>query len=302
MIGVRTPVGPDEVRFDARHVLFVEGRGDDAIDPTVLRELFGIRLRIEPLGASFSVTSVAEALHPFHPDYYFLVDRDHHSYEFVEQCWNNFPEAGKRNLLVWRRREIENYFLDPDYLERSKYLVGGARDLRESILDRAQRRLYLDAANCVIVRVREVLKQNRIQMFTDPEQFSTRDRSLQALNDAQVSELARGVVSENLSNESIERAFLDTLRTMTGETTETSARDRLQFGTGEWIEMMKGKKLLAEILSSNLFRVEDREGNIISGRQERNEITRDLLQRDESIQPLDFIELKRIINTRIDAR
>ena len=302
MIGVRTPVGPDEVRFDARHVLFVEGRGDDAVDPTVLRELLGNRLRIEPLGASFSVTSVAEALHPFHPNYYFLVDRDHRSYEFVEQCWNNFPEAGKRNLLVWRRREIENYFLDPDYLARSKYLVGGSRDLRESILDRAQRRLYLDAANCVVVTVREVLKQNRVQMFTDPDQFSTRDRALQTLSDAHLSEPYRGVIRENLSNESIERAFLDTLRTMTGETTETSPSDRLRFCTGKWIEMMKGKKLLSEILSSNLFRVEDREGNVVSGRQERNEITRDLLQRDESIQPLDFVELKRIINTRVAAR
>ena len=116
MIRVKSPVGPDEVRFDAGHVLFVEGRGDDAIDPTVLRVLLGDQLRIEPLGASFSVTSVAEALHQFHPNYYFLVDRDHHDYDFVEQCWSNFPEAGKRNLLVWRQREIENYFLDPDSL------------------------------------------------------------------------------------------------------------------------------------------------------------------------------------------
>ena len=120
MIGVRTPVGPEEVRFDAGHVLFVEGRGDDAIDPTVLRVLLGNQLRIEPLGASFSVTSVAEALH--------------------------------------------------------------------------------------------------------------------------------------------------------------------------------------QILSSNLFRVEDRDGNIVSGTQERNEITRDLLQRDEAVQPPDFSELKRIIKRRIDAR
>ena len=302
MIGVRTPVGPEEVRFAAGHVLFVEGRGDDAIDPTVLRVLLGNQLRIEPLGASFSVTSVAEALHQFHPNYYFLVDRDHHDCDFVEQCWSNFPDAGTRNLLVWRRREIENYFLDPDYLARSKYLVGEARLLRERILQRAQRRLYLDAANWVVVSVREALKRNRIQMFTDPELFSTRDQALQALSDARLSERYREVVSQKLSNESVERAFLDTLRIMTGETTETSPRDRLRFGTGKWIEMMRGKKLLAEILSSNLFRVEDRDGNIVSGAQERNEITRDLLQRDEAVQPPDFSELKRIIKRRIDAR
>ena len=254
------------------------------------------------LGASFSVTSVAEALHQFHPNYYFLVDRDHHDYDFVEQCWSNFPEAGKRNLLVWRRREIENYFLDPDYLACSKYLVGEARLLRERILRRAQLRLYLDAANYVIVSIREALKQNRIQMFTDPKQFSTRDQALQALSDARLSELYRDVVSQNLSSEIIERAFLGTLRTMTGELTETAQRDRLRFGAGKWIEMMRGKKLLAEIPSSNLFRVEDRDGNIVSGARERNEITRDLLQRDEAVQPRDFSELKRIIQRRIDAR
>ena len=110
MIGVRTPVGPEEVRFAAGHVLFVEGRGDDAIDPTVLRVLLGNQLRIEPLGASFSVTSVAEALHQFHPNYYFLVDRDHHDYDFVEQCWSNFPEAGKRNLLVWHGERSRTTF------------------------------------------------------------------------------------------------------------------------------------------------------------------------------------------------
>ena len=66
--------------------------------------------------------------------------------------------------------------------------------------------------------------------------------------------------------------------------------------------MMRGKKLLAEILSSNLFRVEDRDGNIVSGARERNEITRDLLQRNEAVQSRDFSELKRIIKRRIDAR
>ena len=301
MIRVRTPVGSDEVRFDARHVLFVEGRGDDAIDPTVLRVLLGNQLRVEPLGASFSVTSVAEALHQFHPNYYFLVDRNHHDFDFVEQCWRNFPDAEKRNLLVWRRREIENYFLDPNYLARSSYLVGDTRELRASILDRAQRRLYLDAANSVIVRVREVVKKNRIKMFTDLAQFSTRDQALHALSEASLSDLYQDVVRKNLAIEDIQRAFLDTLSTMTGEKSQTSPRDRLRFGTGNWIEMMKGKKLLAEILSSNLFRVQDRRGIVVAGAQERNEITRDLLQRDESVQPRDFIELKRIIKRRMEA-
>ena len=72
MLGVRTGIRPESVRFQAGHVLFVEGKDENALDPKVLSELFDHHLRIEPLGPAFSVKSVAEALHPHHPTYYFL--------------------------------------------------------------------------------------------------------------------------------------------------------------------------------------------------------------------------------------
>lgn len=300
MIAVRSAVAPQQVRFDARHVLFVEGGGGNAIDPTALRVLLGSQLRIEPLGASFAVTSVAQALHPFHPNYYFLIDRDHHDDDFVERCWRNFPNEDELNLLVWRRRELENYFLEPSYLAHSKYIVADVDRLREGILERAQRRLYLDVANRVIVWLRETLKKNRIRTFTNPERFATRDMALQALRDVRVSDRYRGIFDERLSDESIESAFLETLRTMTGIVDETSATERLRFGHGRWIDMIRGKKLLADVLSSNLFRVEDIHGNIVSGEQRRNEVVKDLLRRDDAIQPSDFVELRRLIKRRID--
>ncbi len=121
MINVTTGIRAEEVRLQGQHVLFVEGRYRDAVDPNVLNALFSFGLRIEPLGPSFWVRSVAEALHPHHPTHYFLIDRDHHKHDFVEDCWKNFPDRNTRNLLVWRRREIENYFLEPRYLSQSKY-------------------------------------------------------------------------------------------------------------------------------------------------------------------------------------
>ena len=121
MISVTTGIRAEEVRLQGQHVLFVEGRDGNAVDPKVLNALFSDGLRIEPLGSSFSVRSVAEALHPHHPTYYFLIDRDHYEHDFVERCWTHFPDPGTHNLLVWRRREIENYFLEPQYLVRSKY-------------------------------------------------------------------------------------------------------------------------------------------------------------------------------------
>jgi len=299
MIGVRVGVEPDEVRFDARHVLFVEGAGDDAIDPTVLRVLLGSQIRIEPLGASFSVRSVAEALHASHPNYYFLIDRDHYDDRFVEESWHTFPDPGKRNLLVWRRREIENYFLDADYLALSRYFIGDVENLRGLILALAQRRLYLDVCNSVIVQLREKLKQNRFRTFTDLRGFTTREVALRALLNRPEFDGYRKLVDEAVSSDRVEQTFRDTLRRMTGAGDTIPAEDRLGFGRGRWIEMMRGKKLLTETLNSRFFRVEDRYGNRLSGKQERNEVVRDLLRREDAIRPPDFIELKRIIERRI---
>ena len=297
MIGVRAGVRTDAVRFDARHVLFVEGGGDDAIDPTVLRAMLGSRLRIEPLGASFSVSSAAQALHSSHPDYYFLIDRDHHDADSVEQSWRRFPDAERRNLLIWRKREIENYFLDPDYLAHSTYFSGSVSLLRKFIVDRAQHRLYLDVANTLIVSLREAIKKNVVQTFTDPASLPTRKMALQALTDLRLADKYRSIADQEMSSKVIEEAFDDTLRTMTGQTDGTGAQLRL--GAGQWIDMMRGKKLFAETVGSNLFRVEDRYGNKISGTQARNEVVRDLLQNREITQPSDFHQLKEIIAQRI---
>jgi hypothetical protein len=69
MIEAATDIRAEEIRFQGQHVLFVEGKDEDAIDPKVLGELFGQTIRIEPMGPSFYVKSVAEALFPNHPTY-----------------------------------------------------------------------------------------------------------------------------------------------------------------------------------------------------------------------------------------
>ena len=91
------------------------------MDPKILNTLLPDEIRIELLGPSFSVKSVAEALHKHHTTYDFLIDRDHHDDEFVDRCWKEFPNPDTHNLLVWRHREIENDFLDPEYLSCSQY-------------------------------------------------------------------------------------------------------------------------------------------------------------------------------------
>lgn len=91
MIQVAQGRPSEDVRQGSRHVLFVEGSRGDSFDPQIIGELFEGRIRIKPLGPSYNVRSVAEALHPFHPSYYFLIDRDyHHDDDFVNRCWDDF--------------------------------------------------------------------------------------------------------------------------------------------------------------------------------------------------------------------
>ncbi|MDA3787023.1 MAG: hypothetical protein PF503_00775 [Desulfobacula sp.] len=222
MVSLKRGIRAEEVRLQGQHVLFVEGKDRSSVDPKVLGELFGTdTIKIEPLGPSYSIKSVAQALYSYHPTYYFLIDRDHHDDDFVAQCWNHFPDPDKYNLLVWKRREIENYFLDPNYLFQSKY--------------------------------REV------------------------------------------SQEEIEKRFEQALEEMTG------GFDTLTIGQGKWMEMVQGKKVLSLIINSGCFKVEASDGSILNGKEKLHAVIKDLLKKDAEVQPDDFLELKDLINSRING-
>ena len=290
MLSVKTGISSEEVLH--QHVLFVEGNDANALDPTVLKELFDPPLRIESLGASFSVKSVAEALHPHHPTYYFLIDRDHHDNDFVNRCWNNFPNPDTYNLLIWRRREIENYFLEPDYLVQSQFCQVGKDELEQQILQFANKRLFLDAANHVIISIREELKRNWIEKFSNPDEFSSKEMALEKLKDANEFEQHRTNVENRVSVEEVERRFCECLAAM------TSDQEQLAYDQGDWLDMVGGKKILSEVINSGSFHVITSDGTALQGREKINEVVKDLLRKDE--QPADFVELKRLIIRRID--
>ncbi len=290
MLRVRTGIRPEEVRFDGQHVLFVEGNDANALDPTVLKELFDSPFQIEPLGASFSVKSVAEALHPHHPTYYFLIDRDHHKIDFINHCWRNFPDPDTHNLLIWRRREIENYFLEPDYLVQSKFCKVEEGDLEQQILQFANKRLFLDAANHVVISIREELKRNWIEKFSNPNEFSSKEMALKKLKRANEFEQHRTNVENKISVEEVERRFYECLEAM------TQGQEQLAFGRGNWMDMVQGKSVLAQVINSGSFQV----AADIQGREKLKEVVKDLLRQAEDVQPADFVELKRLITRRID--
>jgi hypothetical protein len=68
-------ISPEEINFSSKHILFVEGNAD-SIDVEALGTILDVN--IEPMGPSYWIKSVAQALAPMHPTYYFLIDRDHY--------------------------------------------------------------------------------------------------------------------------------------------------------------------------------------------------------------------------------
>lgn len=292
-IEVKRGIRPEEVRLQGRHVLFVEG-SKESVDPKVLNELFSNEIRIEPLGPSFSVRSVAEALQPYHPTYYFLIDRDQYDDSFIDKCWNNFPDPDTNNLLIWRRREIENYFIDPDYLFQSEFCEVGQDALEKKILQFANDRLFLDVANHVVIHIREELKENWIKKFTNPEEFSTEQDALQKLQKANEFDLYSNKVQIKVSPTELERRFSEFLERMTG------GQEKLIFGVGEWLDLVQGKKVFSQVVNSACFRVTKADDTPLSGREKINGIVEDLLRKGDAVQPRDFTRLKNLITARIE--
>ena len=181
MIQVRTGIRAEEVRAGGEHVLFVEGSEDGSLDQAALRALLRGTLRIETMGPAYSVRSAAQALARHHPRYYFLIDRDHYDDAFVERSWQNFPDPETDNLLVWRRREIENYFLDPAFLAESAYCQAEESELTTTLVAAAQERLFLDVANSVVSSIREEQKWTWIEHFTNPADFASKEAALDRL-------------------------------------------------------------------------------------------------------------------------
>ncbi|KKZ14116.1 MAG: hypothetical protein TH68_05685 [Candidatus Synechococcus spongiarum 142] len=290
MVQVRTNIRPEETRTGGEHVLFVEG----SLDQLVLRALLGNSLRVEVMGPSSYVRSAAEALASHHPRYYFLIDRDHHDDQFVEQSWTNFPNPDEGNILVWRRREIENYFLDPPFLVQSKFCrASEAAELERTLVRAALERVFLDAANLVISSIREEQKQTWIQHFTNPADFTSQEVAIERLISQEAFVERSEKVSAMLSNDELISRFKESLASMIGD------GERLTYGKGQWIKMIRGKKVLPQLLNSGGFQVTDAKGKTLTGKEMEKEIVKELAVKDVDSRPSDLKKLQQLVRGRV---
>lgn len=289
MVDIKRGAEPEGFRQNAEHTLFVEGGNDNAIDPEVLKLLLkNIPIQIKAMGPSSHIRSVAEALHKHHPHYYFLVDRDHHHTQMVEKCWESFPSPDTCNLLIWRRKELENYFLIPDYLSKCDYMQVEEDELQQFILQEASRRVYLDAANMVIIGLREDLKKQWIKIFSNTQLFTSKDAALNQL--LTCAEFPQHVshVSKKLHKDEIVQRFETILQLFFG------GQKALAYSHGSWLEMISGKEILNSVIN-HCFQVKGVR-RILQGDEARKEVIKDLLRLPLNEQPDDFQELHSLIS------
>ena len=290
-----TNIVSEAVNYKNAHVLYIEG-SNESIDVTVLK-VFLDNIWIQPLGTASSIRSVAESLCRTHPTYYFLIDRDHYvSDEQIDEYWHNFPDPTTKNLLVWRRKEIEKYFLEPSFLIESRFCkeefrANNGQQLQEKIISLAMERLYLDVANYVIVSKREDFRQQWIENFSDTAKFPTKEAALNQLKQCQKFKEFSEKVSLQTAVEKITARFQEYLDEMTG------GNEPLQWGIGKWLNMISGKGIF-HTLVNQCFQVMNQDGRALRGREARDLLAKDLLRTGRNL-PQDFTELKRLIDERM---
>jgi hypothetical protein len=294
---VETGVPASDVNQGSKHVLYVEG-DENSIDSEIIKNLFKIHLKagikglnVKPIGGSGGIESAARAIHKFHNEYYFLIDRDYRETEMVEKSWANFPDPEKSNLLIWRKHELENYFLYPDYLRKSAYFVTGkSPKLEDFMVALAQRRLYFEAVNKVIVECRETLQTNWISILRDPDVVRNYAQAEATLLGKTEFVKKSTEFSEIVSADMLKQRLQDSIQFFTG------GEEKIIFGQGAWVNAMPGKEILNQVLNK-YFVVKDREGQAIRDMDKiKKEVARSLTRLPLSEQPSDFQDLCRLMD------
>lgn len=294
-MNVQTGVSSSQVLRGAGHVVFVEGGSDDAFDPTVIRELLrtnGLRMEVRALGTCDNVVEAAKAMVWKHPTYYFLADRDGREQAFIEHSWTHFPANSTSNLIFWRKRELENYFIAPEYLCLSQFLVGSEAELRKLILEEAKRRIFLEAANLVLLRIRSAVVTPPSAWFTQIEKFKNRQDALQELVNSQALQERGDSIRDLLETTNRENMLDETLAMLAG------GKAQPEYGVGEWLNLMSGKQIFRAI-AGQVFRVTDASDTILQGNEQNNEVAKDLLKRPLAEQPDDFRQLVTLLRDKV---
>ncbi len=264
-------VNATQVLQGAKHKLFVEGNDNQEIDAVVIQELLKnnelTAIEVQTMGGCDNVRSAAQALIYQHPSYYFLIDRDDQDQTTVDKSWQNFPDSNAYNMLIWHKRELENYFIDPDYLEKTSFLKPNV-NLRQRILKECNHRLFLDAVNLTLYALSRALRKPlSIKHFADPVQFQNKNDGVLQLE--QLTGLANKTtdVVNILEKETVKEIYSDFVDELSGGVVP------LKYGSGAWLERMSGKEIF-RVIANDCFQVLESSNILLTGKEQNKQIAK----------------------------
>lgn len=291
----------EDILQSAKHTLFVEGKTNQTFDPIVMKELLTSndlgRITVQAIGHCDNVRSAAQALIHQHPSYYFLIDRDDNDDETVAKSWDSFPDSTQHNLLIWNKRELENYFIEPTYLSKSSFLKTNPDDLKERILAECNQRIFIDAANFTILHLnKKITTKIRCNNFGDLNQFKCKEDGKQKLEEVFATKIAskKHEINEFLTVDFVKQIYFEFVQELSGGTLP------LQYGCGAWLEQLSGKEIMNSIMNQ-CFQVKNRNNQFLQGEEKRNQVVKELLHLPLNQQPIDFQNLVALLKPRINS-
>ena len=286
----------EDVLQSAKHTLFVEGKNNQAFDPIVMKALLnnnGLgQITVQSIGHCDNVRSAAQALVCHHPSYYFLIDRDDNDDSTVEKSWNSFPDVNQHNLLIWKKRELENYFIEPTYLSNSSFLKTNLDDLKKRILVEGNHRIFIDAANFTILDLNKKITKKVRCNFSDFSEFKCKEDGEKALEQLTEIALRKNEIDEVLTVDFVKQIYFEFVQELSGGTLP------LQYGCGNWLEQLSGKEIMNDIMNQ-CFQVQDRNDKYLQGKEKTKQVVKELLELSLNQQPVDFQNLVALLKNRL---
>lgn len=156
----------------------------------------------------------------------------------------------------------------------------------------AEKRVYFDAANLVVIGLREGQKQTWIKAFPKCTGFENRSKGLEMLLGCPELLCRAEAVGRDLKPAEIKQRYESEVDDLLGK--EASPR----YGFGSWLSRMSGKGFLKEVLKG-CVKVVNTEKKTVQGSGALQMVARELVSRGLSCQPSGFQELHRLLATKV---
>lgn len=281
---MNTRVPLDQKITTEGHILYVEG-GKNSVDVQVLRKIIS-GVRVLPLGGASNLESLAEKFSDLHKNIYFVIDRDYRSAYRVQKIWQKFENGG--NIVAWRRREIENYFIDAKFLSKSNYLKKDKKEnLKSLIIAEAKKRIFLDAANFAFSEIKYGTKILGLKNNFTLKNFKTEKSAEEELKKFDFDHV-KSHAGDFLTTKELVEKFKEKLNSISEDP------ENMQYEDRNWMELMRGKGILRGVAVSDYFDFKDLEPKLEKGQQEIA-IIKEILENNVDSIPNDILKVKEMI-------